>query len=133
MKGARADSVVIDRQPAANATVFLSLPPTVRGAMWRGFAPFRLPVHRAILSERPDEAPTAATTVAGARIRAACPTICTTTPAPALRLGRSPKHDLETWTVTDDCPARVPVTEAEVDVFEAWFGELFDELFGPCR
>jgi hypothetical protein len=19
------------------------------------------------------------------------------------------------------------------DVFEAWFGDLFDELFGPCR
>jgi hypothetical protein len=27
----------------------------------------------------------------------------------------------------------VPVTDAEVDVFEAWFGDLFDELFGPCR
>ncbi len=49
------------------------------------------------------------------------------------RLGRPPKHDLETWTVTDDWPRRVPVTEAEVDVFEAWFGDLFDELFGPCR
>jgi hypothetical protein len=24
----------------------------------------------------------------------------------------------------------VPVTEAEIDVFEAWFGDLFDELFG---
>ena len=23
----------------------------------------------------------------------------------------------------------LPVTEAEVDVFEAWFGDLFDELF----
>jgi hypothetical protein len=22
------------------------------------------------------------------------------------------------------------VTDAEIDVFEAWFGELFDELFG---
>ncbi len=47
--------------------------------------------------------------------------------------GRPPKHDLSTWTVTDDWPRRVPVTEAEVDVFEAWFGDLFDELFGPCR
>jgi predicted HTH transcriptional regulator len=28
---------------------------------------------------------------------------------------------------------RFPVTDAEVDVFEAWFGDLFDELFGPCR
>jgi hypothetical protein len=49
------------------------------------------------------------------------------------RIGRPPKHDVATWTVTDDWPRRVPVTEAEVDVFEAWFGDLFDELFGPCR
>jgi hypothetical protein len=35
-----------------------------------------------------------------------------------------------TWTVMDDWPKDVPVTEAEIDVFEAWFGELFDELFG---
>ena len=47
------------------------------------------------------------------------------------RIGRPPKHDLSAWTVTDDWPERVPVTEAEVDVFEAWFGDLFDELFGP--
>jgi hypothetical protein len=47
--------------------------------------------------------------------------------------GRPPKHDLTTWTVTDDWPERVPVTDAEVAVFEAWFGDLFDELFGPCR
>jgi hypothetical protein len=53
--------------------------------------------------------------------------------APAPRLGRPPKHDLETWTITDDWPARAPVTDAEVDVFEAWFGDLFDELFGQCR
>jgi len=47
--------------------------------------------------------------------------------------GRLPKHDLSTWTVTDDWPEHIPVTEAEVDVFEAWFGDLFDELFGSCR
>ena len=52
---------------------------------------------------------------------------------PTRRSGRPPKHDLATWTVTDDWPERVPVTDAEVDVFEAWFGDLFDELFGPCR
>ena len=23
----------------------------------------------------------------------------------------------------------LPVTEAEIEVFEAWFGDLFDELF----
>lgn len=49
------------------------------------------------------------------------------------RAGRPPKHDLTGWTVTDDWPERIPVTDAEVDVFEAWFGDLFDELFGPCR
>jgi hypothetical protein len=27
----------------------------------------------------------------------------------------------------------VPVTDAEIDVFEAWFGAVFDELFGPSR
>jgi hypothetical protein len=37
------------------------------------------------------------------------------------------QHDPTTWTVTDDWPEDVPVTEAEV--FEAWFGDLFDELF----
>ena len=47
--------------------------------------------------------------------------------------GRPPKDDLSTWTVTDDWPDRVPVTQAEVDVFEAWFGDVFDEMFGPCR
>jgi hypothetical protein len=36
------------------------------------------------------------------------------------RIGRPPKHDVAEWTVTDDWPRRVPVTEAEVDVFEAW-------------
>lgn len=44
--------------------------------------------------------------------------------------GRPPKHDLSTWTVTDDWPDQVPVTDAEVEVFERWFGDLFDELFG---
>lgn len=34
------------------------------------------------------------------------------------------------WTVTDDWPHPVPVTQAEIEVFEQWFGDLFDELFG---
>ena len=34
-----------------------------------------------------------------------------------------------TWAVTDDWPKDVPVTETEIDVFEAWFGDLFDELY----
>jgi hypothetical protein len=49
------------------------------------------------------------------------------------RIGRPPKHDVETWTVTDDWPDRVPITDSEVEVFEAWFGDLFDEMFGPIR
>ena len=46
-------------------------------------------------------------------------------PGPWPRIGRPPKHDLETWRVTDDWPEHVPVTDAEMDVFEAWFGDLF--------
>ena len=49
------------------------------------------------------------------------------------RIGRPPKHDIQSWTVTDDWPDPVPITDAELDVFEAWFGDLFDELFGPHR
>ena len=64
---------------------------------------------------------------------ALCPMIFTS----FLARGRAPggpiKHDVETWAVTDDWPDRVPITDAELDVFEAWFGDLFDELFGPCR
>lgn len=47
--------------------------------------------------------------------------------------GRPPKDDLSTWTVTDDWPRPLPVTAAEIDVFEAWFGDVFDDLFGPCQ
>ena len=47
-------------------------------------------------------------------------------------MGRPPKHDLATWTVTDDWPGPVPVTVAEVEVFERYFGGLFNELFGPA-
>ena len=49
------------------------------------------------------------------------------------RIGRPAKLDLESWRVTDDWTTHVPVTDAEIDVFEAWFDDLFDELFGPCR
>jgi hypothetical protein len=47
------------------------------------------------------------------------------------RAGRPPKCDPETWTVTDGWPDPLPVTQAEIDLFEAWFGDVFDELFGP--
>jgi hypothetical protein len=31
-------------------------------------------------------------------------------------------------TVTDDWPEYIPVTEAEITVFEAWFGDILEEL-----
>ena len=49
------------------------------------------------------------------------------------RIGRPPKHDLSGWIVTDDWPNQVPVTNAELEVFEAWFGDLFDEMFERRR
>jgi hypothetical protein len=49
---------------------------------------------------------------------------------PRARRSRRPMPDDSTsCTVTDDWPEDVPVTEAEIEVFEAWFGDLFDELF----
>ena len=33
--------------------------------------------------------------------------------------------------VIDDWPECIPVTEAEVDVFERYFGDVLDRLFGP--
>lgn len=45
-------------------------------------------------------------------------------------MGRPPKHDLTTWTVQDDWPDPVPVSEAEIVVFEQWFGDVIDELIG---
>jgi hypothetical protein len=48
---------------------------------------------------------------------------------PAARPGRPAPEDPMTWTVKDDWPEDVPITEAEIEVFEAWFGDLFDELF----
>jgi hypothetical protein len=41
------------------------------------------------------------------------------------RRGRTAKKKRSEWTVTDDRPDEVPITEAEIEVFEAWFDELF--------
>ena len=46
------------------------------------------------------------------------------------RAGRPFRHDPSKWTVTDDWPEHVPVSPAEIAVFEAWFGDRFDELLG---
>jgi hypothetical protein len=48
---------------------------------------------------------------------------------PRRRPGRPVPEDPSAWTVKDDWPEHVPVTEAEIEVFEAWFGDLFDEFF----
>ena len=34
-------------------------------------------------------------------------------------------------TITDDWPEVVPITETEVRIVEAYFGDVLDELFGP--
>ncbi len=44
--------------------------------------------------------------------------------------GRPPLHDLSNWRVTDDWQSPVAVSDAEVDVFEAWFDDVFEELLG---
>lgn len=43
---------------------------------------------------------------------------------------RRPKQDVSTWTVIDDWPEKVPVTEAEIEIFERYFGDVLDKLFG---
>nr|WP_246423864.1 hypothetical protein [Roseospira goensis] len=45
--------------------------------------------------------------------------------------GRPVTDDLSEWRVIDDWPDDVPVTPEEVDVFERWFGDLLNEMFGP--
>lgn len=54
-------------------------------------------------------------------------------PAPRISPARgSPPHvfDVEKLPVIDDWPDEVPITEAEIQVFERWFADVFDEMFG---
>lgn len=54
-------------------------------------------------------------------------------PAPRISPSRgSPPHvfDVEKLPVIDDWPEEVPITEAEIQVFERWFADVFDEMFG---
>jgi len=37
----------------------------------------------------------------------------------------------EPITITDDWPEIVPISEAEIRIIEAYFGDVLDELFGP--
>lgn len=41
--------------------------------------------------------------------------------------------DGQAMRITDDWPEDVPVTEAEIDVFERWFSDVFDELLSPKK
>lgn len=52
-------------------------------------------------------------------------------PAPRRRNPSPDTFDVEKLPVIDDWPERVPVTEAEVDIFERYFGDVLDRLFGP--
>ncbi|RRD23676.1 hypothetical protein ECB98_15545 [Brucellaceae bacterium VT-16-1752] len=54
-------------------------------------------------------------------------------PAPRISPSRGgPPHafDVEKLPVIDDWPEDVPITEAEIQVFERWFADVFDEMFG---
>lgn len=56
--------------------------------------------------------------------------------APALgcpRDRRAPISNVEKMRVVDDWPEQVPVTEAEIGVFERWFADVFDELLSPTK
>lgn len=53
-----------------------------------------------------------------------------TSPEAPVVEGRGTEPSLDHWTVSDDWPECVPVTEAEIDLFEAWFGDIIDEMFG---
>lgn len=56
-------------------------------------------------------------------------------PTPENRQQRrnTPLHafDVEKLPVIDDWPERVPVTEAEIGIFERYFGDVLDRLLGP--
>lgn len=47
-------------------------------------------------------------------------------PPPRRRTRSSPVSN--PMTVTDDWPEYIPVTEAEIAVFETWFGDILEEL-----
>ncbi|EBW1603872.1 hypothetical protein BZU93_24280 [Salmonella enterica subsp. enterica] len=49
------------------------------------------------------------------------------------RAGRREMANLCDWTVRDNWPECIPVTDREIDAFEAWFGDVFDRLFGACQ
>ena len=52
-------------------------------------------------------------------------------PAPPRRNPSPDASDIEKLPVFDDWPDSVPVTVAEVDIFERYFGDVLDRLFHP--
>lgn len=52
-------------------------------------------------------------------------------PSPPRRNPSPDAFDIESLPVFDDWPERVPVTVAEVDIFERYFGDVLDRLFHP--
>lgn len=50
---------------------------------------------------------------------------------PATRAARLARADPEPIAVTDDWPDVLPITDAEVRIIEAHFGDVLDDLFGP--
>ena len=54
-----------------------------------------------------------------------------TSPTPRRRNPSPGTFNVENLPVIDDWPERVPVTEAEVDIFERYFGDFLDRLFRP--
>lgn len=50
-------------------------------------------------------------------------------PTPACRNRHRLGMAANPWTVTDDWPETVPVTEAEIAVLQSWFGDILDRLF----
>lgn len=55
----------------------------------------------------------------------------TPTERPPLREPLPHIFDVERLPVIDDWPDRVPVTEAEIEIFERYFSDVLDRLFGP--
>lgn len=51
--------------------------------------------------------------------------------APPSRTVHFPRHTPDPIAVTDNWPATVPVSAAEVAIIEAYFGDVLDDLFGP--
>lgn len=55
-------------------------------------------------------------------------------PAPRSGRRRALSHDafdIDELAVSDDWPEHIPVTVAEVDIFERYFGDVLDRLFHP--